>query len=125
MCRKFEVVSNMASFNLKGMKLIENQNGKRLAYIDVAKGLGILLVICGHVIVEGEKPFKYSNILRDYIYSFHMALFFVVSGILIGHQLKDGVNISYIKKRICSYIQSLLIPYYSWSVIYFILDNKS
>ena len=115
----------MASFNLKGMKLIENQNGKRLAYIDVAKGLGILLVICGHVIVEGEKPFKYSNILRDYIYSFHMALFFVISGILIGHQLKDGVNISYIKKRICSYIQSLLIPYYSWSVIYFILDNKS
>lgn len=74
---------------------------------------------------RGGETFKYSNILRDYIYSFHMALFFVVSGILIGHQLKDGVNISYIKKRICSYIQSLLIPYYSWSVIYFILDNKS
>ena len=52
-------------------------NGKRIAYIDVAKGIGIILVVCGHIIAEGNKPFKYSNIIHGYIYSFHMALFFI------------------------------------------------
>ena len=31
-------------------------NGKRIAYIDVAKGIGIILVVCGHIIAEGNKP---------------------------------------------------------------------
>ena len=61
----------------------------RIAYIDVAKGIGIILVVCGHVIGEGEKSFKYSNILHDYIYSFHMALFFIISGILLEKKYKQ------------------------------------
>ena len=48
--------------------------------IDVAKGFLILLVILGHV-VQGVLE---DHFLRYFIYSFHMALFFFVSGYLIS-----------------------------------------
>ena len=44
----------------------------RLEYLDVAKGLGILCVVIGHEFIP--------MILSDWIYSFHMPLFFIVSG---------------------------------------------
>ncbi len=45
----------------------------RIGYIDVAKGVAILLVVIGHV----------SNLptpIKSSIYSFHMSLFFFLSG---------------------------------------------
>lgn len=42
-------------------------NTRRMQYIDMAKGIGILLVIIGHTISLGWK--------KDFIYSFHMPLF--------------------------------------------------
>lgn len=43
-------------------------NTRRMQYIDMAKGIGILLVIIGHTMSLGWK--------KDFIYSFHMPLFF-------------------------------------------------
>lgn len=103
----------------------KNRNGKRIAYIDAAKGIGIILVVCGHIIAEGNKPFKYSASVHEYIYSFHMALYFIVSGILMGCQSENKIDIQFVKSKIHSYIQNLMIPYFLWSVVYFILDNKS
>lgn len=50
-------------------------NNKRLDYLDVAKGIGILLVILGHC--------QLGRIGRAHslIYSFHMPLFFFISGV--------------------------------------------
>ena len=48
---------------------------KRMSYIDVAKGIGILLVILGHCLAYGCQ-----NQLFRCIYSFHMPLFFFLSG---------------------------------------------
>lgn len=44
---------------------------------DRAKGIGMILVIYGHIFTYGEIPFSI-------IFSFHMPLFFVVSGMLIS-----------------------------------------
>lgn len=44
----------------------------RLEWVDAAKGLGIVLVIIAHVWTRGP--------VRDFIYSFHMPLFFLLSG---------------------------------------------
>lgn len=44
----------------------------RMTYLDMAKGIGILLMIVGHTISLGWQ--------KDLIYSFHMPLFFVCSG---------------------------------------------
>lgn len=53
---------------------------KRLDYLDVAKGIGILLVILGHCQLGriGE--------VHSLIYSFHMPLFFFVSGVCFSNK---------------------------------------
>lgn len=43
--------------------------------VDIVKGIGILLVLLGHVVPYGSYPCRY-------IFSFHMPLFFIVSGVL-------------------------------------------
>lgn len=48
---------------------------KRLPYIDIAKGIGILLVALAHNGTAAYAPF-----LHHWIYSFHMPLFFFLSG---------------------------------------------
>jgi polysaccharide biosynthesis protein PslL len=50
---------------------------KRIAYLDVAKGIGILLVILGHNYVKSSLPD-----LGKIIFSFHMPFFFLLSGML-------------------------------------------
>jgi fucose 4-O-acetylase-like acetyltransferase len=51
----------------------------RIAYIDIARGLGILLVVLGHNEFVFIAPFAYQV-----IYSFHMPLFFFLSGYFIN-----------------------------------------
>ena len=45
---------------------------ERIVVIDLLKGLGILLMVAGHV--------GFSDRLNHYIYAFHMPLFFLMSG---------------------------------------------
>ena len=49
----------------------------RIEWIDIAKGFGILLVILGHTIA-----YDCSHIVYNSIYSFHMPLFFFLSGVM-------------------------------------------
>ncbi len=49
----------------------------RLLTVDVARGIGILLVVLGHNAVFRES----SHALYEAIYLFHMPLFFFVSGV--------------------------------------------
>jgi len=60
----------------------------RIIWIDQAKGIGIFLVVVGHMI----RSLVNSNILIDnfwvtfvdrWIYAFHMPLFFLVAGLFI------------------------------------------
>jgi len=53
---------------------------KRIDWLDIAKGLTILLVIIGHSVGE---------LLRDVIYSFHMPLFFVLSCVTYNLSTND------------------------------------
>lgn len=51
-------------------------NQKHIQWIDQAKGIGILLVVLGHMNIP-EK-------LSIFIFSFHMPLFFIISGMLFN-----------------------------------------
>lgn len=51
---------------------------QRVSYVDVAKGLGLLLVVVGHTLVGSRWTY-----LNDAVYSFHMPLFFVLTGLTI------------------------------------------
>lgn len=79
---------------------------KRIDWIDALKGLGMFFVIWGHCLPTN----KYR--IRKYIYSFHMPLFFFVSG-LTCHKDLDLDFKSFVKKK----IKSLLVPYFIISFI--------
>lgn len=55
---------------------------KRIEYIDIARGLGIMLVVMGHNDFSLVSPLFYK-----FIYSFHMPLFFFLSGIFFKPQI--------------------------------------
>ena len=56
---------------------------KRLDYLDSARGFALFGVIIGHI-------YKSDNVLIRWIYSFHVPLFFIISGSLLYY--KDTVN---------------------------------
>lgn len=86
--------------------------GDRIEYIDIAKGIGIVLVIVGHVVWGGNYPMKGAESLSNFIYSFHMPLFFIISGLCI----KDSKRIA--KPVLKKMARAYLLPYAVWSVIY-------
>lgn len=87
-------------------------NNKRLTYLDLAKGLGIILVVFGHLEYINEN-------VRGYISAFHMPLFFVISGILIA--LGDETRLDF-KTMASKKARGLLIPYIWFSLLYIPID---
>ena len=80
---------------------------KRISYIDMAKGIGIILVVLGHSIFPSEN-------LTTWIYSFHMPLFFILSGMLLSHtHATEQALTSFIRKK----AQAIFIPYFVFSVL--------
>lgn len=76
-------------------------NIERLEYLDIAKGLLILLVVFGHFFPEG--------IIRTWIYSFHIPAFFVVSGITSNYSHSYKLDFkTFIKKKTRSILCPLL-----------------
>ena len=75
----------------------------RVEWIDVCKGIGIFLVVLGHVYQD--------NPAKTWIYSFHMPLFFFLSGYLFDRD-KFTYN-QFIKKKVLS----LVLPYFSFAII--------
>lgn len=78
---------------------------KRVAWIDTAKGILIILVILGHSDV--------SNLTRYIINSFDMGAFFMLSGMTVNYETRYG---EFLKKR----IKGILIPYILFSLIFII-----
>ena len=82
---------------------------ERLLYIDNLKGFAILLVVLGHCIQFREPDYD-SNWLFRIIYSFHMPLFFIISG-YVSHQNDIQIE-SLVTKR----AKQLLLPYFIWGL---------
>lgn len=84
----------------------------RLDYLDFAKGIAIFLVIWGHTTGNLDTP-PY----RVLLYSFHMPLFFLVSGVVISRHRHE-----YDKKHWTNFLvkntMTLLVPYFIWGAIY-------
>lgn len=86
------------------MKMTEK---KRIYWIDYSRLIGVFLVILGHI------PFLNHNI-GCYIYSFHMPLFFILSG-----YLEKGKTVD-LKESIKKDARYLLIPYVSFYIIAYV-----
>ena len=86
----------------------------RFAEIDIARGVGILLVVAGHALKQTGQSNTVFDILLSVIYSFHMPLFFILSGFVAVKSIEETDLISFTKKRACR----LLIPYFFMSILY-------
>lgn len=89
----------------------------RLAWADIARGIGIVLVVYGHVlrgihdadIGLNENFFFYSD---TFVYGFHMPLFFLLSGLFVSSWESKPFAAAAGKK-----IHQLLLPYLIWSLL--------
>lgn len=78
--------------------------GERYDYIDIAKGLGILMVVWAHIMITGWT--------HQFIYAFHMPLFFLLSGMLFQKEKYPSLC-SFVARR----AKRLLVPYLVYSVV--------
>lgn len=88
----------------------------RLDYIDLSKGFTIILVVLGHIYQD--------NYIRTWLYSFHIPLFFIISGILLNYKDINNNNfLSILETK----IKSIMIPYFCFealNIIIWLINNK-
>lgn len=83
---------------------------KRLEYVDVAKFLGIVLVIFAHCLDGGQ--------IRAMLYSFHLPLFFILNGITMRFRENENFG-SYFTRKAKNYI----IPMFFLGIILLIVEG--
>ncbi len=92
---------------------------KRLEWVDIARGFAIILVVMGHVVSSYHEAGLYEtsdfmNFICKFVYSFHMALFILLSGFLYSRSDSR-------KSKKTSILQKLInygIPYVLFSVLW-------
>lgn len=86
-------------------------NYERNYRIDIIKGIAITLMVVGHTGVR----------FKSFIYLFHMAIFFMVSGYLYNYYYFDSPKsiINFIKKKILT----LWLPFFLGNTVYSLLHN--
>lgn len=103
------------------MKTGKSLGDKREPFFDLLKGFTILLVVLGHCIQEGSgasfsaQSLYFQDRLYQFIYSFHMPLFMMVSGYLSWGSIEKAVSgkerVALIKRR----AKVLLTPVFFWT----------
>lgn len=90
----------------------------RIAWVDFVKGVGILLVIFGHVwrgcanaglAIDSA---LYGAVDRA-VYLFHMPLFFFLAGLFLAHALRGRSVARYVRDR----AEQLIVPLLLWSYL--------
>lgn len=83
-------------------------NKERLIWLDVAKGMAIILMVLGH----SGLPY----IINSFIFAFHMPFFFIASGLTTS--FSSGVGFGCFFKR---KVKGLLVPFFWYSIILYVL----
>ena len=89
------------------------------AFVDILKGIAILLIVYGHI-TPGAVPF-----VTDWVSTFHIPLFFFVSGLLYNDAKYKNDFRSFAKNR----LKGLVLPFLYFSIIvalgyFFITDDN-
>ena len=90
-----------------------NNQTERLEWLDFMKGVAIFLVVLGHVFIM---DFNKRPLIAEYIYSFHMPFFFLLTGILSYKSIHKPLwNV--IKRK----AYTLLMPFVTVGLFYSVL----
>lgn len=94
----------------------EKQMKQRLDWVDYAKGIGIILVVFTHNIggqrLSGIALPEALAVAIPYAYSFHMPLFFFLSGLFVMRSYRKGFA-----PFLQSKVRTLFYPFVIWSLI--------
>lgn len=96
---------------------MEHKLNSRMLWPDVLKSLAVFLVILGHVSSTYDSQ-GYSSPFALWIYSFHMPLFMMLSGMFFKYSLKKDF-----KTLLTDKSRLLLLPLLSWGIMNFIIET--
>jgi fucose 4-O-acetylase-like acetyltransferase len=90
----------------------------RSNWVDYGKGIGIILMVYAHLLSSAfhggvQVPERFFRLSDGIIYSFHMPLFFFLSGLFVESSLKKRGMFEYLKDK----FQRIFYPYLLWSVM--------
>lgn len=81
----------------------------RLSYIDIARAFAMIFIVLGHTLVHSE----HCHLIFKFLYSFHVVLFFILS----GYTFKTNSSyLSFVKNKFIR----IMIPYFVWAVLFLI-----
>ena len=78
-------------------------------YWNIMKGIGIICVVIGHSWMQ----------MQNFVYAFHMPLFFFISGYLYDEEKYGDQPFVYISRR----IRSVWIKYMVWEAVFILFHN--
>lgn len=99
----------------------------RIQWVNIAKGIGIILVVFGHVgrgvidrdietakqgITATASAIHHYVSLDNAIYAFHMAMFFLLSGLFVERGAQKSSGTFFGQK-----LATIVYPYFVWSII--------
>lgn len=100
-----------------------DKNNERELLPDILRGFAIILVVLGHCIQEGsgelcrEEALYFSDKLYQFIYSFHMPLFMMVSGYLNWESMKKARSKKERRTLLARRASALLAPVFLWAAV--------
>lgn len=103
------------------MKTIKGRN----QYVDILRGIAMLLVVLGHTMTGSTKDSE-NSVLFNIVWSLQMPLFILISGYVSRYSrslITASTFLNYVKRRTISYI----LPWTVWSFVIrgFIFKQKS
>ena len=97
-------IRNHHGNNKKNIMMEPNAAANRINWIDWAKAIAITFVVFGHI------PEERGSFLLNFIVTFHMPLFFFISGYLTKKEY-------FSKETFKKYTHTLIIPYFIYNII--------
>lgn len=101
---------------------VQHVPADRIIWVDATKGMAIILVVFGHVLggvmargwidQTGLPP-----VIYNFIYSFHMPLFFLISGAFAIDGIRKDAS-----QAMLSRVGSILWPYMLWGTIFTVIE---
>ena len=88
----------------------ETKSAKRNTVISICKGIAIILMVVGHA----EAP----GLITNFIYTFHMPLFFMAAGYFFSRKYLD-TPWTFISRR----LKTLYLPFLKWSIFFLLMHN--
>ena len=84
---------------------------ERIHWIDTLRAIAIILVVLGHT--PGIQNYQQAV---KYIYSFHIPLFFLISGILFNPKLTENTFSQFLQSQ----FWALMVPYSAWGLLTYV-----